>query len=106
MTDREVWLQEKDTIVRINQQFEREIKRFEQENRDLSRQIQALVRSVQEARGFRISHEQDCRQSSFECDVPPELITFKDIEEIQTRNRELMNALREANDKIKRLKND
>ena len=55
MTEREQWIQEKDSIIRINKHYEREITRFESENRDLSKQIQVLVKSVQEARGFRVA---------------------------------------------------
>ena len=106
INEREIWLQEKDTIVRISKQYEREIKRFELENRDLSKQIRALIKSVQEARGFTICEEQDSQISSSDNDVPLELITFKNIEELQSRNRELMNALREANEKFRRLENE
>ncbi|CAG2100937.1 unnamed protein product [Medioppia subpectinata] len=100
MTEREQWLKEKDSIIRINKQFEREIQRYENDNQNLSKQVRTLIKSVQEARGFTVSRDQNQSISSTVGDIPQELVTFRDIEELQTRNQELMNALRETNDKL------
>ncbi len=108
LTEREQWLQEKDTLIRMNKQFEREIKRYEKENIDLAKQIRALIKSVQEARGFTVSHEQDSQISSSDNNrnVPQELVTFRDIVELQTKNQQLMNALREANEKLQKFEEE
>jgi nucleoprotein TPR len=108
LTEREQWLQEKDTLIRMNKQFEREIKRYEKENMDLAKQIRALIKSVQEARGFTVSHEQDSQISSSDNNrnVPQELVTFRDIVELQSKNQQLMNALREANEKLQKFEEE
>lgn len=105
LTEREQLLQDKDNLIRINTQFQREIKRQEQDNSILALQVRRLIQSVQEAKGFAVSYEQEDEISSSDNlasnVLSSKILTFKDIEDLQTKNQMLLRKVNEQQEQIK-----
>ncbi|XP_054923747.1 nucleoprotein TPR-like isoform X2 [Dermacentor andersoni] len=88
---------------------ERELCRWQQQAKDLSRQVCALVREVEDARGGDVSMSQEQEISSSNEDASPpitaseviskHLVTFRNIEELQQKNAELLAVVRELSEK-------
>ncbi|XP_037570837.1 nucleoprotein TPR-like isoform X2 [Dermacentor silvarum] len=88
---------------------ERELRRWQQQAKDLSRQVCELVREVEDARGGCVPMSQEEEISSSNEDASPpltaseviskHLVTFRSIEELQQKNAELLAVVRELSEK-------
>lgn len=100
LRERNDWLAEKETLLQLTKQQERRLRRFEQENEDLSIQVRTLLHALDESNGPSLKEQVDqySRRSSGSSAndiVTARLVTFQSIEELQSRNRQLLAALRE-----------
>lgn len=109
--EKESYDQERQTLIQLNKQNQRELKRYAQENEDLSRQVRHLLMSVHEARGHRLSSQVDQITSSGESSpanlvISTHMVTFKSVEELQAQNRKLLSALRELSESQEEMEKD
>ncbi|KAL3176079.1 hypothetical protein MRX96_010779 [Rhipicephalus microplus] len=87
---------------------QRELHRWQQQAKDLSRQVCLLVQEVEDARSGGVAGLQEEVSSSNEDASPPltaseviskHLVTFRNIEELQQKNAELLAVVRELSEK-------
>ncbi|KAJ6217893.1 hypothetical protein RDWZM_009050 [Blomia tropicalis] len=83
-------MSEKDKDIRTINQLKREIEYYNNENGFLSLQIQSLLRSEQEERGFKVPEQSPNSDITDTLTIPYELITFNGIKDLQQKNRELL----------------
>ena len=102
MTERNKWVDEKETLIQLGKEKERRLRRFEQENEDLSAQVRALLHALDESNGTSLAQKvnQYMQRTSSAPSTANEvisanLVTFESIEELHLRNRQLLTALRE-----------
>lgn len=99
--EKETYEDERSQLIQINNQQRRETQRFEQENEDLSRQVQRLVYRINELQGNSLVNQAIDLNRSFSQQSPANrvisthLVTFKDIQELQEKNRQLIASLRQ-----------
>ncbi|XP_054717730.1 nucleoprotein TPR-like [Uloborus diversus] len=109
LTDYEKLLEERNDAKRISNSFERENSRLKSQVLDLNRQVQVLLKEVEEARGGSISHNKQDEEVSSTNDMTADqvisrhLVTFRDIEEIQTKNQQLLTVIRELSEQHEEL---
>ncbi|XP_046396406.1 nucleoprotein TPR isoform X2 [Ischnura elegans] len=84
--------------------YSRENARLKVEVKDLSRQVCTLLKEVEEARGGFVAPSRDDQmvtstmESSASQVISERLVTFRDFEELQTKNMELLCALRQLSE--------
>lgn len=104
MVERNEWLNEKETLIQLSKMNERSVRRFEQENEDLSNQVRALLEALNDAKGPSLGQQvsryarRGSSGTSANDIVTAHLVTFESIEELQTRNRQLLAAIRELSE--------
>ncbi|GFU26612.1 nucleoprotein TPR [Nephila pilipes] len=107
-------LQERNDINRRYSLFERENTRLKSQVADLNKQVQVLLKEVEEARGGVIKKDRDDLAMNEEevtsSDditaakvISRHLVTFRDIEEIQTKNQKLLVAIRDLSEQHEEL---
>ncbi|XP_071454346.1 nucleoprotein TPR isoform X2 [Hetaerina americana] len=85
--------------------YSRENARLKVEIKDLSRQVCTLLKEVEEARGGYVAASRDdhvvssTMETSASQVISEHLVTFRDFEELQTKNIELLCALRQLSEK-------
>ena len=103
VTERNNWIEEKETMLQLSKETERRLRRFEQENEDLSAQVRSLLHALEDSSGRSLAQQvsQYARRSSGTSAndvVTTHLVTFQSVEELQVRNRQLLAALRELSE--------
>lgn len=89
LEEKECFLDEKDDFVRTINTLKREIERYSRDNDVLSDQIKHLLVSIQEMKGFPVNPEST--ETRF---------TFKDIQGLQEKNRELFSLLNKMENRL------
>lgn len=89
-------VKERDDYLRTISSLNREKQRYDKENANLSMQINYLLRSAQEAKGFSVPAQSDYSG----------IICFKDIVELQEKNRTLMSLLQQLEEENERMCNN
>ncbi|XP_035228552.1 nucleoprotein TPR-like [Stegodyphus dumicola] len=109
LADYEKMLEERNDAKRISNSLERENSRLKSQVLDLNRQVQVLLKEIEEARGRTIlehrdndkSHEEEEEEVTSTDDITADkvisrhLVTFKDIVEIQRKNQQLLMVIRD-----------
>lgn len=99
---------ERDEALEARRQLglaQRNCTRLEKQATDLGRQVRHLVREVEELRGNRRMDDGPADEAVTSSDgsadsvITRHLVTFRDVEELQRRNVELLNALREVTER-------
>ena len=82
---------------------EREIERMSKQNKDLGQQVTVLLREVEAARFGRTTRNLDDSQNSEVLDadgaISERLVSFRDVQELQKKNAELLMVIREVTSK-------
>lgn len=103
LMEKDKFMAEKDKDTQMINTLKRELKRYQQETQDLSIQIVHLMKAIQEAKGFQVfdDHQMnDSMQQPQQSNIPNGLIQFKDIQDLQEKNRHLLTLLHEMNDEL------
>ncbi|XP_023233101.1 nucleoprotein TPR-like [Centruroides sculpturatus] len=106
LTDQECLQSERDDAKRISSQLQNENKRLRQQLSDVSQQVCVLLKEVEEARAGHASSrsltEEEIVSSTDETTadkvISKHLVTFRDIEELQTKNQQLLAVVRELSE--------
>ncbi|GBM37299.1 Nucleoprotein TPR [Araneus ventricosus] len=112
--DYEKILEERNDSKRICNLTARENTRLKSQVSDLNRQVQVLLKEVEEARGGTIKNHRDNSAMSEEevtsSDditaakiISRHLVTFRDIEEIQMKNQKLLAVIRDLSDQMEEM---
>uniref|UniRef100_A0A131YI98 Nucleoprotein TPR n=1 Tax=Rhipicephalus appendiculatus TaxID=34631 RepID=A0A131YI98_RHIAP len=108
LVEQEQRAQERDEARAALAHAQRELRRWQQQAKDLSRQVCQLIREVEDARGGGVPLSQEEVSSSNDDASPPltaseviskHLVTFRNIEELQQKNAELLAVVRELSEK-------
>ncbi|XP_076329800.1 nucleoprotein TPR-like isoform X2 [Tachypleus tridentatus] len=99
--------EERDDAYRIRSQLEKENQRKTQLTVDLSQQVRVLIKEVEEARGgyvvtTRSNQDEEVTssdQSASSSIITKQLVSFRDIEELQMKNEQLLAVVRELSEK-------
>lgn len=103
-------LSEIDNYNKMNNYLKRELKRYEKSNIDLTRQVRSLLQSVHEFKGnfisnkFLIDDNHLDNESELNRSISLNLVTFKNIEEMQENNKKLLIEVRELIDQNEELR--
>lgn len=91
--------------LKLNQHFEKENKKLKQELNDLGQQVCFLLKEIEISRGGNLYGDKDVststtssEHSSFQI-ISRNLVTFSDIQELQTNNQKLLKIIRDLCDK-------
>ncbi|KFM79525.1 Nucleoprotein TPR, partial [Stegodyphus mimosarum] len=109
LADYEKMLEERNDAKRISNSLERENSRLKSQVLDLNRQVQVLLKEIEEARGRSILDHRDNDKSQEEEEeevtstdditadkvISRHLVTFRDIVEIQRKNQQLLMVIRD-----------
>ncbi|XP_067141450.1 nucleoprotein TPR-like isoform X3 [Centruroides vittatus] len=106
LTDQECLQSERDDAKRISSQLQNENKRLRQQLSDVSQQVCVLLKEVEEARAGQSSSrsltEEEIVSSTDETTadkvISKHLVTFRDIEELQAKNQQLLAVVRELSE--------
>ncbi|KAK9764735.1 Protein mlp1 [Basidiobolus ranarum] len=93
-----------------SERFERENLSLRQENRDLGRQVQALLREVERSKGMSDSFfnsssnniDEDTDHLDTDSVISEQLTTFRSISELQQQNQRLLRITRELGERMER----
>ncbi|XP_055956661.1 nucleoprotein TPR isoform X2 [Patella vulgata] len=106
MVEREELLKDRDQQKRKSNFLERETQRLQQQTVDLGRQVKRLVQEISEMKGgpivretSQVSSSQDITASDV---VSENLVTFRNLEELQEQNQKLLTLVRELSEKNER----
>ncbi|KAH9422519.1 hypothetical protein DERP_003195 [Dermatophagoides pteronyssinus] len=102
LMEKDKFMAEKDKDTQMINTLKRELKRYQQETQDLSLQIVHLMKAIQEAKGFQVFDNSmaDSTMQQQQTNIPNGMILFKDIQELQDKNRQLLTLLHEMNDEL------
>lgn len=106
LTDQECLQTERDDAKRISSQLQNENKRLRKQLVDVSQQVCVLLKEVEESRGGHTSsqsiNEEELVSSSDETTaekvISKHLVTFRDIEELQSKNQQLLAIVRDLSE--------
>ncbi|XP_025109062.1 nucleoprotein TPR-like isoform X2 [Pomacea canaliculata] len=90
-----------DDTKRRSSFFQRENVRLQQQNADLSRQVRYLVKEIQEMKGGCVVQDDEAEVSSTQDSssasrvITQHMVTFRNIEELQEKNQQLLEAIRD-----------
>ena len=93
LSEKDIFVSQKDEDTRSINTLQREIRRYEIENNQLSIQIQNLLKSDHRAKGFSLQDSSMNLHSSDTLNIPLSMIAFSDIQDLQEKNRELIRLL-------------
>ncbi|OTF79893.1 hypothetical protein BLA29_006518, partial [Euroglyphus maynei] len=97
LMEKDKFMAEKDKDQQMINTLNRELKRYQRETDDLSNQIVHLMKAIQEAKGFQIFNDNEMMDTD---STTANMILFKDIQELQDKNRQLLTLLHEMNDEL------
>lgn len=93
-----------DAIAKVNY-FERENKKLKTELADVARQVCFLLKEVEQIRGGYVSETAQSVTSDMSAEevITKQLVTFSNIEELQQRNQNLLNIVRDLSGKLEEM---
>ncbi|KAK3089218.1 hypothetical protein FSP39_001828 [Pinctada imbricata] len=104
MLDCQNYRTEADQTTRKYNMMQRENHRLQQQTVDLSKQVQYLVKEIEEVRGGRVINKREISSSDVTSSshvITEDLVTFGSIEELHEQNKALLQTIRQLNEKKK-----